>query len=392
MRKFNVLIINNSVEEAEALGQMLGEDDFNIRIVQSGTSALEKLKNDGADLVFIDAGLDLTDCFETCRALKFNPEYDEIPVVIIVENKDNQLINECFESGCDDYVIKPVNGQELIKKAMMLIELKFSRRMSKDINHILEEKIAERTVELEESLLKLNKANKELESLDIAKSEFLNLISHEIRTPLNGILGSLALIGRYHFTDEVNTYFSLLDASVKRLETFSNTILDASNLRLKGKNNLTYSNFSPVTVLKEAIDLCSAQYSAKGIEIALKTGSDKALVHADIRYLRKCLLAVIDNAFKFSPPGGTITIALNSTQKGFLDITISDQGQGFSKDSLENIYQPLSNIHLHYDKNTGMGLHLAKLIVEAHSGMISAGNIEPHGAEIKIELPSGSKQ
>jgi len=72
---------------------------------------------------------------------------------------------------------------------------------------------------------------------------------------------------------------------------------------------------------------------------------------------------------------------------GFLTIAISDKGPGFSKDALENIFEPLSNIKAHYDKNTGMGLHLAKLIVEAHSGFISVKNTGVKGAEIEIKLP-----
>lgn len=68
---------------------------------------------------------------------------------------------------------------------------------------ILEDKVAQRTSELEDSLLKLSQAKKELDLLSIAKSEFINMISHEIRTPLNGILGSLALIGRYNFSIKI---------------------------------------------------------------------------------------------------------------------------------------------------------------------------------------------
>lgn len=387
MKKFNVLIINNPDQENELIKQMLDVNDFNLDFVQTGKSALAKLEKDEVDLIFIDTAKNQEDGFATCRSIKSDSRYTETPVIIIMEYKDPKIIKDCFDYGCDDYVLKPLNDKELLKKAMFHIELKFSRKMSNDINHILEEKIAERTVELEESLVKLNIAKKELESLDVAKTEFLNLISHEIRTPMNGIMGSLALIGRYHFTDEVNTYFSLMDTSVKRLENFSNTILEASNLRLKGEKALVFSDIDPAKAVNEAVDLCSANYSAKGIKIRLEALTDNSLIRADIRYLKKCLLAIIDNAYKFSPTNGMIGIEIKNEVEGFLNITISDQGPGFSKDSLENIFQPLSNLKNHYDKNTGMGLHLAKLIVEAHSGLISVKNIASRGAEIEIKLP-----
>ena len=392
MKKFNVLIINNSLEEAGLFEKILGTNDFRIDIAQTGKAALVKLKREEADLIFIDAGRDHTDGFATCRTIKSDAGYDMIPVIFITEYTDPNIIKNCFDCGCDDYVLRPLNENELLKKTMFHIELKFSRKMSKDINHILEEKIAERTIELEESLLKLNKAKKELESLDIAKSEFLNLISHEIRTPLNGIMGSLALIGRYHFTDEVNSYFSLLDTSVKRLEKFSNTILEASNLRLKGEKALVFNDIDSLNIVNEAIGVCSDKYSNKGIQIKLSSQSNHLLIHADIKYLKKCLIAVIDNAYKFSPSGGTIGIIVKNEANTFLNIAISDEGPGFSKDSLENIFEPLSNSKAHYDKNTGMGLHLAKLIVEAHSGFISVKNIESQGAEIEIKFPLSQRE
>lgn len=369
------------------LSQTLGTNDFNHQFIHSGEQAMPKLQRNEVDLVYIDINSNQKDGFEICRRIKSDPVSEAIPVIFIAESRDTDLIGDFFDSGGDDYLLKPLNEKELLKKAMFHIELNFSRRMSKDINHILEKKIAERTIELEESLVRLNKAKKELESLDIAKTEFLNLISHEIRTPLNGIMGSLALIGRYHFTDDVNRYFSLLDTSVKRLEMFSNTILEASNLRLKGEKALVFMNVDPVKVVNEVIDLCSGNYSAKEIEVNLKSLPDNLLIQADIKYFKECLIAVIDNAFKFSPERGSITIALNYKANGFLIITVSDQGPGFSKDSLENIFAPLSNLKNHYDKNTGMGLHLARLIAEAHSGSISVRNIETKGAEIEILIP-----
>jgi two-component system sensor histidine kinase/response regulator len=392
MKKFNVLVINSYDEEVGIIEQMLGANDFRFDFVQNGKSVLTKIESEGVDLIFIDAGHDQKEAFATCLSIKYDSGHKDIPVIFMIDCKDSHIIEDSLDNGGDDYVLKPFSQKELLKKSMFHIELKFSRKMSKDITHILEEKVAERTVELEESLQKLNKAKKELESLDIAKSEFLNLISHEIRTPLNGIMGSLALIGRYHFTDEVNTYFSLLDISVKRLELFSNTILEASNLRLKGEKALVFNDIDPINAVNEAINQCSGKYAAKGIIMDLESLPNKPFIRADLKFLTKCLLAIIDNAYKFSPERGTIHIEMEDDSNGFLMIAIKDQGPGFSIDAMENIFEPLSNIKNHYDKNTGMGLHFAKLIVEAHSGLISVKNIEPNGAEIEIKLPVSHRE
>jgi len=270
---------------------------------------------------------------------------------------------------------------------LIYIELKYTRRMARDIHYTLEEKIKQRTLELEESLEKLRKAKKELDSLDTAKTEFLNMISHEIRISLNGIMGSLTLIGRYDFSDEIKAYFSLLDISVKRLEAFSNSILEASKLRIKRDKALLFNEVDPAKLVKEIIELLSAKYSVKGIKISLISEVDSLKIWADQKYLTKCLIALLDNAFKYSAYGRELVITLTNNSDHFLTIIISDHGNNYSKASIEKIYEPLNHFSSRFDNNIEMGLHLAKLIVEAHSGNITVKACEPEGAEININLP-----
>jgi two-component system sensor histidine kinase/response regulator len=309
-------------------------------------------------------------------------------VIFIVGSSELIFVKEIYESGGDDYITRPFVWSELMLKARIHLELKYSREMSKNMNQILEAKVAQRTIELEDSLKKLGQAKKEVELLSIAKVEFLNLISHEIRTPLNGILGSLALIGRYNYTDEVNRYFSLLDTSVKRLERFSNTILEASTLRIKGEKALIMIEIDLAKVIQHAIDQCKTKFPEKSIEIIFQNETTSSFIKGDHKYLLKCFAAILDNGFKFSSKKGKIEVKISNEAKEFLKITIADYGKGFSKVAMENIYMPLGNLEAHFDQNTGMGLHLAKLIVDAHSGFITAGNHEPTGAIIEIKIPT----
>ena len=272
-------------------------------------------------------------------------------------------------------------------KTRIHLELRYSREIAKNTHRMLEENVSKRTVELMASLEELKQAKKDLELLSIAKSEFLNLMSHEIRTPLNGILGSLALIGRHQFSDEVNRYLSLLDISVKRLERFSNMILESSNLRLKGRNMLMYSKLNFDELIHKAIEQCNLKFEDKEIKVIFQNEANHRLIMGDARYLLKCLVAIIDNAFKFSSSKGVVEIRTWNETKDQLKFSISDYGKGFSESALANIYKPLSNLESHFDQNTGMGLHLAKLIVDAHAGIITAGNHAPSGAIIEITLP-----
>ena len=388
MKKFNILIIGGNEGCMASLEEILVVNDFVVKSASNGKAGLQLMAQESIDLVFIDAEMPLMDCYLTCQSIKSNPNFQTTPVIFVIGGDDLIFVKEIYESGGNDYILKPLVWSELLMKVRIHLELRYSRRMSKNMNQILEAKVAQRTVELEDSLQKLGQAKKELELLSIAKSEFLNLISHEIRTPLNGILGSLTLIGRYNYTDEVNRYISLLDKSVKRLERFSNTILEASTLRLKGEKALIMSEVDLVKVIQPVIDQCSEKFLEKGIEINLQNKTSDSSLKGDPKYLFKCFSAVLDNAFKFSNKGGVVEINISNETNEKLKVTISDYGKGFSKVAMDNIYKPLSNLEAHFDQNTGMGLHLAKLIVDAHSGFISAGNREPKGAIIEIVIPS----
>ena len=387
MKKFNILVIDDNVRNMVSLQEVLVANDFVVKTTPNGKDGLTILTEESIDLVFIGAEMAGKSGYQTCQTIKSIPDMKGTPVIFIIGSNELIFVKEIYESGGDDYITKPFVWGELLMKVRIHLELKYSREMSRNMNQILEAKVAQRTNELEESLKKLGEAKKELELLSIAKSEFLNLISHEIRTPLNGIMGSLALIGRYQYTEEVNRYFSLLDTSVKRLEKFSNTILEASTLRLKGEKALIKLEIDIVRVIQQAIDECAKKFSEKKIDIILQNDAVNSSIKGDHKFLLKSFSAVLDNSLKFSPKEGKVEIKISNVDDDFVKVTIADDGKGFSKIAMDNIYKPLSNLEAHFDQNTGMGLHLAKLVVDAHLGFISAGNREPKGALIQIVLP-----
>ena len=389
MKKFKILLIDNQIDDVFSLEQVLKENDFEVQNALNEEEASLILKDHIVDLVLIDINLPDPESFSICHTIKTHADWSVIPVIFMVGIDDLSLVNRIFESQADDYILKPLINSELLKKSGMLIELKYGRQMAKNMNQMLETKVDQRTNELEDSLNKLSLANKELGILEIAKSEFFNLISHEIRTPLNGIMGSLALIERYELPDAVNRYFTLLDFSVKRLENFSNIILEASILRIKGEKALLFSETDLVEILQNALNICIANFHEKNITIDFQKNCINSGIKGDQRYLLKCFIAVLENAFKFSSPGDKIEISINDDdQEEYLKTTISDYGIGFSKESLGNLFNAMGNPEGHIDKNIGMGLHLAKLITDAHAGSISVGNRKPKGAIVEIRIPS----
>jgi len=389
MKKFKILVIDIQSDSGTFLEEILGANGFAVKRASNGEGALELLNEELADLIFIEAGLPGMVSFATCKTIKANDKWSGIPVIFMIGFDDLALVKEIYESGGDDYILKPLIWSDLLTRVRTHLELKYSRRMAKNMNQMLEDKVVQRTNELEDSLKMLRQANKDLEILEIAKSDFFNLISHEIRTPLNGIMGSLALIDRYTLPDGVNRYFSLLDLSVKRLEKFSNIILEASILRIKGEKALARIQTDLVPIVRDALDRCIVQFQDKNIVVDFQDNSSNSHLKGDQKYLLKCFTAVFENAFKFSPSDEKLEIEIINEPGGKLKIIVTDSGKGFSKAALDNIFNSLSNLEAHFDQNTGMGLHLAKLIIDAHSGFITVGNRSPKGAFVEIVIPSG---
>ena len=387
MKQFRILIIDSESSERSSFEEVFLLNGYDVKTVSNGSEGLSILSSDSFDLILIDFDLPLKDGLQTCLAIKEDVILKRTPVIFIIGLESLVLLNEIYQSGGDDFITKPLLWSELLSKARIHLELKYSREMSRNLNQMLETKVARRTIELEDSLKNLAKANKELESLSLAKTEFLNMISHEIRTPLNGIMGSMALIGSVQLSDEVERYFRLLDTSVKRLEKFSNVILDASTLRLKGEKALLFEMIDIESVINNSIAFCKLVYPEKGLMTEFANSLPGIKIRADQKYLLKSLNAVLGNAFKFSHKNDKIQICVGKSSNNFVIISITDHGQGFSDTSISNIFQPLSNLEGHFDQNTGMGLHLAKSIVEAHSGIIKVRNNVPNGATVEIMLP-----
>ena len=270
---------------------------------------------------------------------------------------------------------------------MLLIALLIYRSLmlKKRYNKLLESEVAARTAELREANIKLLKAKEELEVLDQAKNEFLQIIHHEIRTPLNGILGPVDILKTSDSPELTTRMVEILDISVRRLEVFSLKTLDISELRTKNEGLLRKT----VIDLKKLATTVSSSYFSdlkkKNLEVEVISISNDFLVSVDESYFKKCLHNIIDNAIRHSPANGKICIEL-SKSNNMVNCTIKDQGTGFTEKLLQSPIIPF-NVLIHLDANAGLGLYLCSLILNAHNGNINLGNNSDGGAFVELTFP-----
>lgn len=379
-----ILIVDDAAENIDILAAVLSR--YKRIIATNGEKALKiAFRENKPDLILLDIEMPGIDGYEVCRQLKANEGTRKIPVIFLTSRTDRKDIIKGFQSGAQDYVSKPFDIEELISRVNTHLELKQIREELESVNMSLEEQVAIRTRELNEANHKLEKAMKDLEVLDVSKTEFLQMLSHEIRTPLNGIINPLMLLKDTMISDELYELFAVLEESTSRLEKFSYMALEITKLRTKGAEALALSKIN----LRVLIDECSGELSneltKRKIELVVKHATDEHLVTGDREFIKKVFLTLIGNAADHSPDS-EIVIVEGSIHPGFIVYRIIDRGKGFAGKILENNFQPMIQVEKHVDNKTGLELHFAKLVMDAHSGRIKIGNNETGGAFVELEF------
>ncbi len=228
-----------------------------------------------------------------------------------------------------------------------------------------------------------------LTRLDKMKSEFVSNASHELRTPLSIIKSYTEALLTQVEPEDVETreqFLSVIDSETDRLANIVSNLLDISRIE-SGKFELEYSQVS----LKDLVDSIISTFKAKltNIDIFTDFAGDTHVLDADENKIREVVVNLIANSVKFSPMGGTISIAV--IQRGESVIcSISDTGIGIPRDQIPYIFEKfyrVDNSDTYEIEGTGLGLSIVKHIIESHGGSIVVESILGKGSVFTFSLP-----
>ncbi|MBL7112767.1 MAG: HAMP domain-containing histidine kinase [Bacteroidales bacterium] len=231
----------------------------------------------------------------------------------------------------------------------------------------------------------LNQINKQLLEFEKIKSKFLQIISHEIRTPLNGIVGSVNLLKDVITSEEIRTILEMLDTSVSRLETFSITALKITELQ-SHKYNLKKEEINLAKEIESQLTDLSGKIHDRGVRVNRSNIPEYVSINANLNLVRICLKNILDNAVKYCTENGEIEIRVHVENQS-VTCEIIDDGVGFSKQTLNNLFTLFSIAGEHVDNSPGLVFPLLKLIMEAHEGRIEVKNAKNGGAIVQLMFP-----
>ena len=279
-----------------------------------------------------------------------------------MEEKNGQKINRTgthrmFRANFNHYILK---GSYAI-----FLDVSAEKKMQKELNELyseLENRVNERTKELELAYDRLQEFNYELEDVNKSKDKLISIISHDLRNPLSAIVSSSEILmkGPEKLNkEETATFTKIINYSSIKIANQLNELVEWSKQKIR-KSNFNALNLHEFTDF--SLELIEANAKQKDIEI--NNNIDKNLkVKADPLFLRSIFQNLIGNSIKYTPKGGSITISALKKSKSSIEISIKDTGTGMSEEVKNKLFIELDDITKSGDETAkikGLGLILVK--------------------------------
>ncbi len=248
----------------------------------------------------------------------------------------------------------------------------------------LEKKVEERTRDLSRAL-------EEVKRISQRKTEFVSSVSHELRTPLTSIKGYAAILltGKLgQLPEEARIRLDKINRHTDELVQFVNDLLDISRIEA-GRETMKQTSEELKKIIDSVSDLLSTQLKEKDIDLSCDIADNASVVFVDYNQIKRVFINLINNAIKFLPPKGKITIKSHKEDRQ-VQIDISDNGCGIPEHAQESIFEEFYRVDNPINqqlKGTGLGLTLVKNIVQAHKGKIWVKSQAGIGSTFSFTLP-----
>lgn len=226
-----------------------------------------------------------------------------------------------------------------------------------------------------------------------AKSEFLAIVSHELRTPLNAIIGFSEIMEQQMFgpigDEKYTEYITDIADSGRHLLSIINGILDLSRAEA-GQLEMKEDDVDLVEVIDRALKMSRDDAARKGVRLSFLMPEQDILVWADEGLLRQVLINLVSNAVKFTDRGGLIDVSVERNAHGAICIEVRDTGVGIAEHKIDLVVEPFIQVESAMARENGglgLGLPLAKKIVELHDGKFKIESEPGIGTTVIVTLP-----
>ncbi|MBC1274800.1 hybrid sensor histidine kinase/response regulator [Nostoc sp. UCD121] len=371
-RSGKILVVDDSPDNVFLIKTILEEEGYTVSTAENGISALAELKASPCDLVLLDLMMPDMDGYEVTKHIRREMKLPQYIPILLITAHDAPNVAHGLDLGADDFIRKPVTVDELLARVRSLLRLK----------HSMDER----------------------DEIARQREDFVSRLTHDLRTPLvaadrmlmlfqQGALGTLS--------PQMQEVITIMARSNINLLTMVNTLLEVYRFEA-GRKSLAFQPVNLGRLLEEVTGELAPLAQAKTLSLNLDFTEESNTVMGDRLELHRLFTNLIGNAIKFTD-SGSVTIRFTSQRQldkisqsqlsgksnpvEYISIAIADTGPGIPTEEQATIFERFRQ-GSHKSSGSGLGLYLARRIVEAHQGIILLNSELGKGSVFIVLLPA----
>jgi signal transduction histidine kinase len=378
----DILLVDDEPRNLDALEAILEGPGYRLLRAKDAEQALRLLMNHDVAAIVLDIRMPDMNGIELARLIKRSQRFRGTPIVFLTAQLvDDDRVVAGYDAGAVDFLTKPFDPRVLRHKIAVYAELYRKTRELADLNEKLEERVRERTIELERSEAALRAAAQQ-------KDEFLAVLAHELRNPLVPLRAGLDFLLRREAPPPVSRTLGTMNRQLHHMVRLIDDLLDISRIT-RGALELKREPAEVAALVAATVEAVRPTFERRRQELVLES-KGRYETAVDTTRIAQIVTNLLTNASKFTPERGRTTIRVGG-EGDSVSIQVVDNGAGIPADQLDGVFGMFARISRPGGTSPaglGIGLALARRLAEMHGGTLTAASAgENRGSTFTLRLP-----
>jgi signal transduction histidine kinase len=400
--KANILLVDDQPARLLSYEVILRDRDWNLVPAHSGIEALKLLMAREFAVILLDVNMPEMDGFETASLIHQHPRYEKTPIIFVtgVHVTDFDRLKG-YKLGAFDYVYVPVVPEILRAKVSVLVELYNKRRELQTLNSELaltnaalaeanDALVKEKERELDKLNVSLQTANDALRQADRRKDEFLAMLAHELRNPLAPLRMVAELMGpSENLSPRHDEMLQIMRHQVQMMVRLVDDLMEVSRIN-RGKILLQRRVADVREIIRDAVEVSRPLIDSAKHQLTIRLPAAALMVDVDAVRIAQVVANLLNNAAKYTPDGGLITIEADA-EDGYAVVRVCDNGIGIRTDLIPELFKLFVQgevVSSRAKGGLGIGLALVRDLVNLHGGeVLASSDGSGKGSQFVVRLP-----